>query len=116
MLENNKQTNKMKPSFIHPLYRRSYWEETVKSAKTGVHILKGFGSLNWAYFVSRVDGMMDVTAILGAVTYIDRTMTLEAARAQYRELQASGWKTPAELRIQEKDIMSLRTLQSHIYN
>lgn len=76
-----------------------------------VFILKGSGSLAWAYFTIAGE-KAEVVALLGATTYIDRDMPLEEARKTYRKLLNQGWQTWEDA----GSAMSLDKLRFWIYN
>lgn len=78
---------------------------------TTVYLQSSTGSLCVAAFApAGSSGPVTVTAILGAVSYIDRVMSREEARAVWADLIARGWQLTATPR---HDVVSLR---HHIYN
>jgi len=73
-------------------------------------VLKGKGELSQANFV--VDGdSVHVTALIGAATYIDRPMSKEDARKEWKRLKERGWK-----KIEAKEALSVQKLKMYIYD
>ena len=56
------------------------------------HALHSGGSVGWAYFEETGDDTVHVTALTGASTYVDRDMTRDEARAEWKKLKAYGWR------------------------
>jgi hypothetical protein len=67
----------------------------------------------WACFVV-YDDHVDVLAVIGPHERIDRTMTPDAARALWTDLQARGWYKATDAEIDHHQ-MSHRTLRRMAY-
>ena len=74
-------------------------------------VLKGLGTLTWAWFTRKSPDTVEVVAIEGAVFYTDRTLPRAEAIAKYRKLQAQGWTAADPV-----TAMPISTLRLHIYD
>jgi len=76
--------------------------------------LKGKGSANYAVF-SLINYKVHVLALIDMVFYIDKHLSVEDARIQYKKLRAKGWKPVSNTEVYSTK-MNKQTLHYWIYD
>lgn len=75
------------------------------------YYLKGEGSMNWAIFHKVSEDTMEVVALLGWTSQIDKRMPIAEARAVWKDLVSRGWRQHASSECKE----TTYSLRLHIY-